>query len=110
MSFLWARFKPLEGEIDEEVKSLYRNRDNDNKLRSQYKGFQVNRANLGVPHLDDPLRNHLDRQLPWISKPSDSVWEGMTEEERIENGLPTKFEVGEYSITKKIFYLTVMGK
>ena len=87
MSFFWGRFDPIEGEIDHEVKQLYRIRDNDNK---HTKGFLVDMTTIAGYSLDS--RNPQDMITQSVTVNTDPIWEAMTEEERIENGLTSKLQ------------------
>jgi len=86
MSFYSGRFDSVDtSKVDENVKQLYRIRDNDKRnLNSQ---LTLTQPFFGSN--DNPI-------LPTVTKFSlmkyaDPVWEQMNEEERIENGLPTKY-------------------
>jgi hypothetical protein len=87
MSFFWGRFDPLEGNIDEEVKNVYRRRE----LDDQYKNKAELIAYL-TPSQTSNLDNYKVANSYFIEEvPNDVKYQSMTEEERVENGLPSKY-------------------
>ena len=86
MAFFWGRFDPIEA--DAEVKDLYRIRDND----EQYKNHPGQLVDLQkvYPFSIDGWKNS---GMRFASTPSDAIWLSMSNEERIENGLPTTFRI-----------------
>ncbi len=84
MSFFSGRFDPLD-KVDEEVANIYRSRDNDKGVTPAEK---VDKSQFYNNDIDNPALS-FGRQV--VSKPTDSIWNRMTESERLENGFPTKF-------------------
>ena len=106
MSFFWGRFDPIEGNIEEEVKNLYRRRE----LDDQYK----NKAAL-LSYLTPTQHSNLDNSnvgnCYLIDKvPNDVKYQSMTEEERLENGLQTKYLLFSKSIYAVFGSCVWMGK
>lgn len=92
MSLFWGKFNPInESEMTDEIRDLYRIRDLTDPKIQKYKGLQVNRQTI-IPelNLDDKAsyRYQLKYMIPF---PNDDVYESMTEEEKVENGLPTRY-------------------
>jgi len=87
MAFFWGRFNPIET-VDPEVKELYRIRDNDEIFKNN-KALLVDTTSLYNNNVD----NFKNMAFRMSYRPSDPIWLGMTEEERIENGLPTRAEL-----------------
>jgi hypothetical protein len=87
MSFFWGRFDPIEGEVDSEVQNLYRIRDNDGK---EPLAKFVDLKQFGYDSEDNYKVNYTRR---FYIIPNDSIWLNMTENERIENGLPSRFKL-----------------
>jgi hypothetical protein len=104
MAYFFTRFEvPDNAKFDEEVKELYRIRDNTDKKVMNNRGLQVNLNYLGQ-HPDSngsqSITSYFNR------KPNDRVWHSMSEGERIENGLPTKYL---YYATSAWGYIAYMG-
>jgi len=85
MAFYGGRFDTVDtSKVDDDCKMLYRIRDNDKtglNSKLMYRPF--------FPSKDSGIVTTLTRfqQIQYV----DQNWEKMTEEERIENGLPTKY-------------------
>ncbi len=92
MAFFWGRFDPIET-VDSEVKELYRIRDNDEKYKNN-KALLVNTSSLQNFVID----NYKISGERVTSRPTDSIWLSMTEEERVENGFPTRLKLTQNSI------------
>lgn len=87
MSFFWGRFDPIEGTIDEEVKHLYRRRELDPSFKNK-EALLVAMSTTSRENLD----NFQVANSYIINKESnDAKYQSMTEEERIENGIPSKY-------------------
>lgn len=101
MAFFSGRFDPIE--VDAEVKELYRNRDND----EQYKGKRG--------QLVDPSQVYAFNVDGWKIagirfnfNPTDPIYLSMTDDERIENGLPSRFKLFSFS-SYGIFSCVLLG-
>lgn len=91
MASLWLRFDPIEGEIDPEVSRLYRKRDFDAKYTNN-PGALVDITKVLGSNPDFAATNFGPKPIRLMSlRPYDPFWLKMTEEERVENGLITKF-------------------
>lgn len=106
MAFFWGRFDPIEGNVDEEVKNLYRRRE----LDDEYK----NKAAL-ISYLTPSQRSNLDNNRVGSGYvigevPNDVKYQSMTEEERLENGLPTKYLLYTSSMYAALGCCVWMGK
>lgn len=106
MSLYWTNFqaKNTEG-LDKEEKDLYRIRDYDDPNINKAK--LVNR-NFLFPHRDEE-GSHEKMRVTYIV-PKDPIYDTLTENERIENGLPTKFHYGIRSIYHTAFCGAALGK
>lgn len=89
MSFFWGRFDPIEGSIDEEVKHLYRRRELDPNFKNK-EGLLVAMSTNAKRNLDNfqVANSYMINQ-----EPNDAKYQSMTEEERIENGIPSKYMI-----------------
>ncbi len=92
MAFFWGRFDPIET-VDSEVTELYRIRDKDEKYKNN-KALLVNTSSLNNYVIDD-YKIAGDRAT---RKPTDPIWLSMTEEERVENGFPTRLSMFQNSM------------
>jgi hypothetical protein len=100
MAFFAGRFDPIEA--DAEVRELYRIRDND----EQYKGKRG--------QLVDPSQVYAFNVDGWKVagtrfnfNPTDPIYLSMTDEERIENGFPSRlrlFSFSSYGIFSSILF------
>ena len=89
MSFFWGRFDPIENQEDQEVKQLYRRRE----LDPQFKNKEAMIAAL-TPTNNFNLDNVKANTGFFFSEtPNNAKYESMTEEERIENGMPSKYHL-----------------
>ena len=106
MSLYWTNFQPKNTEsLCNDEKDLFRIRDYDDPNINKAK--LVNK-NFLYPHRDsngtyDKMRNN------YIT-PSDPIWETLTENERVENGLPSKLQFKIESIYNTIFCGLGLGK
>lgn len=87
MALYWTNFQEKNADsLSKEEKDLYRIRDFDDPNINKAK--LVNR-NMLEDHRDSEGTHDVNRHR-YIT-PKDPIWESLTENERIENGLPTKF-------------------
>lgn len=104
MAFFWGRFNPIET-VDPELKELYRIRDND-EIYKNNKALLVNTSSLYNNNVD----NFKNLAVRFTSRPNDPIWLGMTEEERVENGLRTRASLIQHSVYGFWAFLTCGGK
>lgn len=84
MSYFGFRFDKVRGDESEELKNLYRVRDNDPYWAEYHRKFTYNKE------------NYLDRRqsFTWLTKNfnivNDPVYDNMTDGERFENGRPSR--------------------
>lgn len=89
MSFFWGRFDPIENQVDEEVNHLYRRRE----LDAKYKNKEALIAAM-TPTDSTNLDNAKANSGKFFGEaPNNAKYESMTEEERIENGMPSKYRL-----------------
>lgn len=87
MSLYWTNFQAKNTEsLHKDEKDLYRIRDYDDPNINKAK--LVNK-NFLYTHRDDEGTH--DNMRMAFTKPSDPIWNTLTENERVENGLPSKF-------------------
>jgi hypothetical protein len=84
MSYFGFRFDKINPNESDEIKNLYRVRDNDPEWAEFYRKFAVN-------HMTSDNKMSVNLISKNYNKPVDPVYEAMTETERIECGRPTKF-------------------
>ena len=84
MSYFGFRFDKIKGDESKELKDLYRVRDLDPQWVDYFKKFAINQKNTS----DNKNSFFITKNM---NHPNDPLWNGMTEEERVECGRPTKF-------------------
>jgi hypothetical protein len=89
MAFFMGRFDPIDGVVDDEVRKLYRRREYDQEYKNK-KGALVDRKIFGV---NPDMKNDSMNRFGAVKSTTDDIYSNMTEEERVENGLPTKWRV-----------------
>lgn len=105
MALYWSKFQSSENNLSREEESLYRIRDDDDPNINKAK--LVNR-NFLAPHRDAAHKYDKIKLMTFI--PKDPIWESMTENERIENGLPTKALYRMSSFYHLLIFGTALGK
>ena len=106
MSLYWTNFQAKNTEsINKDEKDLYRIRDYDDPKINKAK--LVNK-NFLFPHRDDQGVSD-NNKLSYLT-PSDPIWDTLTENERVENGLPSKFLFKMYSIQHTVLTGLALGK
>jgi hypothetical protein len=101
MSLYWTNFKEKNTEsLTKDEKDLYRIRDYDDPNINKAK--LVNK-NFLFPHRDD--QGTYDKMRINFVTPSDPIWDTLTENERVENGLPSKFQ---YRI-RSVYHVILLG-
>ena len=104
MAFYSARFDTIdESQISDTVKNLYRNRDDD---KDQLKFRRLFEPLFGSEDSKQALNMTRLMYLGYV----DPVWNKMSEEERIENGLPTRFILFHKSPTFMLTTVIYLGK
>jgi len=93
---MWGRFDQVEANVTDEVRDLYRIRDND----AQYANSPASLVDLNNVGLNREALDNSNYNKVFSIKPTDPIWLRMTESERIENGLPTR---------QLIFFSSVYG-
>lgn len=106
MSFFTARFDPIE--TTDEVKHIYRIRDND----PAHKDKKLKFINMGLVLNTDPdSTDNPFNVFNYISfKPSDPVYNSLTEEEKIENGLPSTYMLTKTTFLFQMLQIGLLGK
>ena len=91
MSYIAGRFDyNKELSFDKEFVELYRKRENDSLFtKPENKGLNVRLHNMF--NQDSKILELMPMFGSIFFKPNDKYWESMSEEERIENGLITKY-------------------
>lgn len=84
MSYFGFRFDKINPNESQEVKNLYRVRDNDPEWAEFFRKYSVERLNI----YDNKMSLNLVTKN--LNQPVDPLYESMTESERIECGRPTK--------------------
>jgi hypothetical protein len=90
MAFFAGRFDPIEkGKVDPEVEKIYRIRDNDPEIKKM-KPMLVDIREMLNSNPDNVDRK--DNLYNFITFPrTDPIYNQLTEEEKIENGLPSNY-------------------
>lgn len=103
MSADYGKFEPL-NECDEEVAHLYRLRDNDPSMQNEKPLFN----NLNNSHRDSQISfNPVVTLFMW---PNDPYWDSLTEKERIEHGVVSKYFLRMNSPAGLIFLMYLGSK
>ena len=106
MSLYWFNFQPKNiNSINKDEKDLYRIRDYDDPNINKAK--LVNK-NFLYPHRDSN-GTHDKFRVSNIT-PKDPIYDTLTENERVENGLPTKFQYRINSIYNSLLTGFALGK
>lgn len=105
MAFFSGRFEPIEA--SEDVSRIYRIRDNDPEMRNK-KIQLMNVENLLNINSDAPYDTSFYHFL--FYKLDDPVYNSLTEEEKIENGLPTKFALMKSTPVFMFLQFSFLGK
>jgi hypothetical protein len=106
MSFFWGRFDPIEGSVDEEVKHLYRRRE----LDPNYKNKEALITSMTTTPNDNPDNFQVAKGYLFKQAPNNAKYESMTEEERIENGILSKYALFNTSVYNLIGSCIWLGK
>ncbi len=98
MAFFWGRFDPIEGPIEGDIKKLYRRRECDSEFK--------NKSNL-IAYLSKNNANNTDNAGAMgnyiFHKGENQVYDSLTEDERIENGIPSRYLLFTASFPQIIF-------
>lgn len=97
MSIDLGNFEPLTGTTDEEVQHLYRLRDNDPSMKDKKPLFN----NMLEDNRDSPIKESFLTKL--VKPVNDEYWNSLTEEQRIEHGVISKY------MLRNISLLSIVG-
>lgn len=105
MSFYWGRFDAQSETFDDEVKDIYKRRDVVLPSNPYKENVDINDV---LPHGDTSPIIGINRIA--LSYPIDKVWDKMTEDERVEQGLPSKLLLWMMSPTEVVVVTFLGGK